>query len=120
MGNALKESMYHVLWPISDPASRRCATRALASDWLVFAFALSLMVIPATALDEPRPPHQIAYGQYHAPEALVGLCTAAIVLFADRIIAYSSLLIGPSMGVTSVLWLMMRNDGAISPGSSWM
>lgn len=29
-------------------------------------------------------------------------------------------LIGPLMGISSMLWLMMRNDSAIDPRMAWM
>lgn len=33
---------------------------------------------------------------------------------------FSSTLLGPLMGISSMLWLMMRNDSAIDPRLAWM
>lgn len=45
---------------------------------------------------------------------------AALILAGHHVVAFSELLIGPSMGISSVLWLVMRNDAAIEPKWSWM
>ena len=45
---------------------------------------------------------------------------AALILTLYNLIAFSTTLIGPCMGISSVLWLVMRNDAAIEPKWSWM
>jgi hypothetical protein len=52
-------------------------------------------------------------------EPIVAFVTA-LVLTSYNLIAFSGTLIGPCMGISSVLWLVMRNDAAIDPKWSWM
>lgn len=45
---------------------------------------------------------------------------ALLILLGQFGAAASGALVGPLMGTTSVLWLIMRNDAAIDPKLSWM
>ena len=52
-------------------------------------------------------------------EPIIAFLTALIITLYNLIVL-SGTLIGPCMGVSSVLWLVMRNDAAIEPKWSWM
>ncbi|KAH7089602.1 hypothetical protein FB567DRAFT_590411 [Paraphoma chrysanthemicola] len=50
----------------------------------------------------------------------IGWIFALLLLIGGNVVTFSSTLVGPLMGITSLLWLMLRNDPAISPKASWM
>lgn len=52
-------------------------------------------------------------------EPIIAL-VAATILVGKHVGTFSGMLIGPSMGISSVLWLVMRNDAAIEPKWSWL
>jgi hypothetical protein len=79
------------------------------------------MFVPANALDYQlrglaHTPGSHAYDHW----APVGFCLTILFLIGHHFIALSGSLVCPLMGITSILWLMMRNDAAISPKLSWM
>ena len=41
-------------------------------------------------------------------------------VFGGMAATVSGNLLGPLMGISSILWLMMRNDSAINPRLAWM
>jgi hypothetical protein len=103
---------------IEDGFTRR--TRARVPKWFVFAFIVLALVTPAAAIDEPYALSSASTGQ-HLPSRLpVGFFDALLFLVGQYAVAFSGTLVGPLMGITSVLWLMMRNDAAIDPRASWM
>ncbi|KAF2728358.1 hypothetical protein EJ04DRAFT_101750 [Polyplosphaeria fusca] len=68
----------------------------------------------ATALDDKRYALvQAPVGQY-ARTSHPGFHTVFLIL-GGYVILLSSRSLGPLMGITSVLWVMMRNDNAVSP-----
>ena len=76
--------------------------------FLFFSFAL-----PSTALeDDVYAPTQDPSRQRQSQIASIALC--GYVILVTRVT------LGPLMGVSSILWLMMRNDSAINPRLSWM
>ena len=88
--------------------------------WLLLVFVLSALSVPAAAADEPYAlSHVSAHQQTHLRNP-IGPFFALFLLIGHNVYALSSGLIGPLMGITSVLWLMMRNDAAVSPKASWM
>jgi flagellar biosynthesis protein FliR len=130
MDRELIQSVHHVLLPASivhhfvhayalSPMQVSGRTRIRVSKHLILALALSLMIMPTAALDEPHSLSHASAGGIEAYQALIGICTTITLLIGQRLAAFSSTLIGPSMGVTSLLWLIMRNDPAIDPKASW-
>lgn len=84
--------------------------RAACSKWLLLTLLLCLMATPAAA--QPDYPSD----WYEPIIALVD----AMILASHQLVVFFATLIGPSMGISSVLWLVMRNDAAIEPKWSWM
>lgn len=56
----------------------------------------------------------------HIPTVAAGTCTGILFLCVGYLTGAARSLLGPLMGITSVLWFIMRNDAAIKPGLSWM
>jgi len=92
-------------------------------DRLLFAVLFMMLVKPATALDEPQAlsptAAAAAAGYYYHPRYPIGFFISLLLLIGQSFASFSSTLVGPAMGITSVLWLMLRNDSAISPRASW-
>jgi hypothetical protein len=95
-------------------------TRARISMRLVAAFIILALVTPAAALDEPYALSSASAGQPHNSRLRIGFFFTILLLVGQYAVAFSGTLVGPLMGITSILWLMMRNDAAISPKASWM
>lgn len=83
-------------------------TRANVPQRLSVVLAVLFLATPVAALPELPAGHELL-GAF-----------AAVVLACQCILIVSSALIGPLMGISSVLWLVMRNDAAIEPKWSWM
>lgn len=87
------------------------------------AFMLFLMLIgSARALDndialQPYPANMIAPDPGH--RASIGLVGTYALVVAGLLTTTAASLLGPLMGVSSVLWFIMRNDAAIKPSASW-
>lgn len=96
--------------PSHLPIRRACRPRVSYSKWLPFFLALCLLASPVTA----RP--DTMYG-YSGP---ITTAAEATIHVGQHIFNLSRTLIGPSMGISSVLWLVMRNDAAVEPKWSWM
>jgi hypothetical protein len=132
MDRKLIQSVHHVLLPASivnhfvqaayalSPIQVAGGTHIRVSKHLVLVLALSLMIMPAAALDEPHSLSHASASGIEAYQTLIGICTTIALLIGQRLAAFSSTLIGPSIGVTSLLWLIMRNDPAIDPKASWV
>jgi hypothetical protein len=86
-------------------------SRAIMPKWFLCFVAFSVLATPVAAQPDRDP-----YGCY---EPII-TCLTAVILALYNLIALSGTLIGPCMGVSSVLWLVMRNDAAIEPKWSWM
>ncbi|OAL55504.1 hypothetical protein IQ07DRAFT_582977 [Pyrenochaeta sp. DS3sAY3a] len=91
-----------------------CQARVLS---LCFVEASCAHIMPAAAADESRAISQARNGGYRV---LIGLFIPLVILIGQNVVAYFGALVGPFMGITSLLWLMMRNDAAIDPKASWM
>ncbi|KAH6868048.1 hypothetical protein BKA58DRAFT_440510 [Alternaria rosae] len=91
---------------------------------LLFAVMFLMLVMPASALDEPQAlspsAAAAAAGYYYHPRYPIGFFISLLFFIGQSFASFSSTLVGPAMGITSVLWLMLRNDSAISPRASWM
>ncbi|CAI6333157.1 unnamed protein product [Periconia digitata] len=86
-----------------------CNTMLLASLGL-------MLVTPVAAVNEAVsfPANNLA------TQPPIGTFFHICFLIGGIAVTFSSNLVGPLMGVTSVLWLMMRNDSAVDPKSAWM
>lgn len=81
------------------------------SGWLLYLVVGFALVMPATAQSDAL------LGEF---QASFGVTIATIMFIGQQAIALSGALIGPLMGISSVLWLVMRNDIAIEPRTSWV
>ena len=95
----------------------------------IFLFVTSL-VVPVAAMDNQMAlapyPVQNAYGAFavnppprfpiRVPLATIGATT---FVAAGYLLAMASQMLGSLMGVTSVLWFIMRNDAAVRPSFAW-
>ena len=79
--------------------------------WLVFILAVLFLAAPAAALPNDH------YAQGSGASNAVA---TSMLLAGHRVVSASVTLVGPLMGISSVLWFVMRNDAAIKPKSSWM
>jgi hypothetical protein len=96
-------------------------THAQVPMRLAFAMlVLSALVTPAGALDEPCALAHAPSAQPHSTRLPIGFFVTFLLFIGQYAVAFSGTLVGPLMGITSVLWLMMRNDAAIDPSASWM
>jgi len=103
--------------PQSNNHARR---RVHVPMWLVLVCAFVALITPAAALDEPYALATATAGHRHDYRLPIGFFITLLLLIGQAVAAFSTTLVGPAMGITSVLWLMMRNDNAISPKASWM
>lgn len=89
------------------------------------------LVVPVTAMDNQIAlapyPVQNAYDVFAAnppPRFPIRIPLASIGTMAYFAVGYmvtmASQMLGPLMGVTSVLWFIMRNDAAVQPSFSWV
>jgi hypothetical protein len=67
-----------------------------------------LQQYPGTNMIVPHP-------EPHLPLGLIG----TYVLIVAGLLTTAKKLLGPLMGISSVLWFIMRNDAAIKPGTAW-
>ncbi|KAF2878544.1 hypothetical protein BDV95DRAFT_24924 [Massariosphaeria phaeospora] len=101
----------------------------------VLLVALSSLIQPASGLDYdgtvmvpfPEAPFAIPDGtpvrsvlQEEVPRIVAGAFTGIFFVLGGYLGGAVRSLLGPLMGVTSVLWFIMRNDAAIKPAISWM
>jgi hypothetical protein len=107
-GGTLQSHKYTTLTMQSSPAVR---PRSVIPRWSLYLVAFCLMATPVAA----QPDRDLS-GCY---ESIITFLTA-LILTLYNLIAFSGTLIGPCMGISSVLWLVMRNDAAIEPKWSWM
>jgi hypothetical protein len=123
--------MHSRLAPMPASMSRRSAipasirfssllheTRARFPKQLLFALVLLALAKPAVAQGDES--QALSYFQPHGISHTTGWGLRLLFLIGNCIFASTSSVVGPLMGVTSILWLMMRNDAAVSPRVSWM
>lgn len=106
---SLRPGPVHTL--VATPSSMRltCGTRAVLK-WLLFMLAFCLLVTPVAA----QPDYTCGYREP------ISAVVALLLLAGHHAVIISGTLTGPAMGISSVLWLVMRNDAAIEPRWSWM
>lgn len=104
----------------AHPNSHSHKTRAELPMRLLLGLAFYALVVPVAAVDEPYALSHASADHHRSHRIPIGLPFALIVLIGHYVVAFSGTLVGPLMGITSVLWLMMRNDAAINPKASWM
>ncbi|KAH6642348.1 hypothetical protein C7974DRAFT_99812 [Boeremia exigua] len=95
---------------VQRPKYLRFIPHAACPKWSFCILLLCLMATPVAA----QPDHT------HDWREPIAAFVLAVILAGHHIIAFTETLIGPSMGISSVLWLVMRNDVAIEPKWSWM
>jgi hypothetical protein len=91
------------------------------SLWLLVSLVFCALIIPTAALDNES--HMLAHASRSHVDvhwSPIGLCLTILFLVGHHFVALFHISVGPLMGTTSILWLMMRNDAAISPKVSWM
>ena len=116
----------------NQPAGTRTpivGSMRILSRFAQFRLSLAFMLIatligPATAFD-----NEIALHQYPGaatfivpdpgPRLPIGLVGTYILVVAGLLTTTAQNLLGPLMGISSVLWFIMRNDTAIKPSVSW-
>lgn len=121
------DSMHHYYLPpirFGPPSIgskiRARGTHAYVPTWLLLALTVTVWITPAGAFDEPGTLSHSLVSHHHDNHTPIGPTFALFFLIGQYVVAFSGFLVGPLMGITSVLWLMMRNDAAISPKASWM
>ncbi|KAJ4989018.1 hypothetical protein SVAN01_05456 [Stagonosporopsis vannaccii] len=87
----------------------RYGTRAFPSKWLLCLLLFCLMATPVAAQPDRA-------NEFYGP---ITALAASVMLAGHQLVVFSGTLVGPSMGVSSVLWLVMRNDAAVKPKWSW-
>lgn len=95
--------------PITSPRPMRLP-RGTLPNWLLLSLILFSLATPAAAQTDYTCGCEIP----------VSAAVATLLLAGHYVVAVTNTLTGPSMGILSVLWLVMRNDAAIEPKSSWM
>jgi hypothetical protein len=96
-------------------------TRPQIPTRLLVAVLLLFFAEPTAAADDDLfasfRTHRPQHAGYQIP---IHAILALLLVLGQYVAAFSGSLVGPLMGVTSVLWLMMRNDAAISPHAAWV
>ncbi|KAF2855326.1 hypothetical protein T440DRAFT_464600 [Plenodomus tracheiphilus IPT5] len=62
----------------------------------------------------------IAPSQQGRFRLMTGITLRVLLMIGQCLFIFSGSIMGPLMGITSVLWLIMRNDTAIDPKLSWI
>lgn len=104
-------------------AIRRLPIRAIPP--YVAALTFAALVAPAAAMD-----HQVVWGiapfvfseavdPHQVPRVAIGTCAGMVFLWGGYFMGVAKSVVGPLMGFTSVLYMMMRNDDAVKPVLAW-
>jgi hypothetical protein len=98
-------------------AAHLCQALPAFVPWLLVAL---MCCIPVAAMDDN--PYALSSYQHQAAHSQppIGTLLHLCVFIGGLAVAVSSNIVGPLMGISSVLWLMMRNDPAVDPRISWM
>ncbi|KAF2186598.1 hypothetical protein K469DRAFT_141969 [Zopfia rhizophila CBS 207.26] len=78
------------------------------------------LIRPVTAIDHDGNALVPFSPSIPRPRIVTGASASVAVITAGYISGAVQLLLGPWMGITSVLWVMMRNDSAVKPELTWM
>lgn len=100
---------------------RLCETRARLPIWLLVMLVVLALASPVAAADEDvYASFRIPTNHRHSCRHLIGPILVLLTFLGQYVLVFSGTLVGPLMGMTSMLWLIMRNDVAIDPKVSWM
>jgi hypothetical protein len=84
---------------------------------------IATLIGPASALDDQIPLHAYPVSTPSSPDLgpRMSICLVGtyIITVTGLVATATKSLSGPLMGISSVLWLMMRNDAAVKPSISW-
>ncbi|KAF2826157.1 hypothetical protein CC86DRAFT_417176 [Ophiobolus disseminans] len=121
---ALSPSPKAMRTPARAPIESKCyshETRARISMRLLAVLVLFALVVPTSAADNDL------YASFRNPTNHSGICWTIIgpivalpVLLGHYVVAYYGRAVAPSMGFSSVLWLLLRNDPAVDPKGIWL
>ncbi|KAF1967353.1 hypothetical protein BU23DRAFT_573244 [Bimuria novae-zelandiae CBS 107.79] len=104
-----------VLQPIIRTIRR---LQALKVPQCISTLAIAALIVPAAAMDSQLM-FPNAVGSYSIPTVAMGSCTGMLFLFGGYLMGAAKSLVGPLMGITSVLYFIMRNDAAVQPRLAW-
>jgi len=102
------------------------AKPSLTKIWLMAAFVLSLFIAPVAAMEnqalsrERIVPVTNPRFPYQTPAFAISSFTGMLIFCAACLLGTLKGWLGPLMGITSVLWFIMRNDPAVRPRLAWM
>ncbi|KAF2267604.1 hypothetical protein CC78DRAFT_530695 [Lojkania enalia] len=82
--------------------------------YLIMAIFWLTLPLPVVAFGDDH------YVLAHIPTRYDGRLLAFFFVIGSYVVILSKNSLGPLMGISSILWVMMRNDPAISPKLSWM
>ncbi|KAF2443746.1 hypothetical protein P171DRAFT_522244 [Karstenula rhodostoma CBS 690.94] len=100
----------------------RCL-EAGAMSKCIAALTCAVLIAPAAAMDDqlvlgrafPIPDVEV----HQVPMIAIGTLTSMLFLCGGYLMGAARSLVGPLMGVSSVLYFMMRNDAAVEPVLAW-
>lgn len=91
---------------------------------LIGALTYAAFIMPVAAMDQ-----QLALGSqfpiaesmasHQVPTMAIGTCASMLLLCGGHTLGAAKSLVAPLMGITSVLWFMLRNDSAVDPRLAW-
>ena len=113
----------------SMPKTSRYVRTWLTPRWRVprhaVAFTLMALAAPAVAMDHHFVVRNAPFttpgttNSHQVPTMAIWTCTGMLFLWGGHFLGAARSLIGPAMGITSVLYFMMRNDDAVQPSFAW-
>lgn len=111
--------------PFGQPgksSSLVCKTRVQHPMRLLVLLVFLILVAPAAAAENGLYASFRTNNNGHTHGHILGVnqWLGLVILLSQYGVAASGAVVGPLMGTTSVLWLIMRNDAAIDPKLSWM
>lgn len=93
------------------PSRLKGLSRNFNNMGLLYLLSFCLLVAPVSALPD---------GETSGCCEPIVTSVMVIILAGHHLFAFSGMLISPCMGISSVLWLVMRKDAAIEPKWAWM
>lgn len=87
----------------------------------IVALTCASLIVPAKAMD-----HSLAmetsmavFDPNQSPTVAIGTCTGILFILGGHFMGAAKNMVGPLMGISSVLYFMMRNDTAVKPSLAW-
>lgn len=93
---------------------------SILNPGLLTVLALSSLVVPTAAMETSDNVAVLYRPHTYAVRIGIGACIGIGMIVCGRIGGAVKTLLGPIMGTSSVLFLMLRNDSAIRPEIAWM